>query len=106
MSDQIRDEARGDAVWEAFCTSMKREGQSIKLFDLLTFGEACWDASRLAALEEAAKVCEGIDDKYGEDEGGRWPELKSDAQTGARDCESAIRALANPTTERPAALKE
>ena len=53
-----------------------------------------WQASRLAALEECAQVCEDIGDKYGEEEGGRWPELKSDAQTGARNCESAIRALA------------
>lgn len=62
-----------------------------------------WQASRRAALEEAAQVCEEVGDEYGESEGGRWPELKSDAQTGARNCESAIRSLAD---NLPAAPKE
>jgi hypothetical protein len=55
--------------------------------------------AREDALEEAAQLCESISDRYGDDEGGKWPELKTDAQTGARDCESAIRALASTAKE-------
>lgn len=62
--------------------------------------------AREAALEEAAHLCEDISDKYGENEGSKWPELKSDAQTGARDCESAIRALATKTADAATETKQ
>lgn len=68
-----------------------------------------WDASahgwhmgldlvRFAALvaererEACAQLCEDIEDEYRRNEGGKYPELKSDAQTGASDCAAAIRA--------------
>ena len=44
------------------------------------------------AVEECAAICEGIEDRYQETEGHKYPELKSDAQTGASDCAAAIRA--------------
>lgn len=53
---------------------------------------------RFAALvaakerEACAQVCEDIEDEYRRNEGGKYPELKSDAQTGASDCAAAIRA--------------
>lgn len=46
-----------------------------------------------ATLERAAKVCEEISDEYARTESLRYPELKTDAETGASDCEDAIRAL-------------
>jgi hypothetical protein len=46
-----------------------------------------------ATLERAAKVCEEISDEYARTESRRYPELKTDAETGASDCEDAIRAL-------------
>lgn len=51
-------------------------------------------ASLVAAAERNAceKVCEAIEDEYQRTEGRRYPELKSDAETGARDCAAAIRA--------------
>jgi hypothetical protein len=62
-----------------------------------------WQASRrtyrASVLEEAARACEDIADEYGDREGGKWPELKSDAQSGAKACENAIRALAAKTQE-------
>lgn len=54
-----------------------------------------YQASRAAALEDAAKVCEDVADEYNRSEGGKWPELKSDAQSGASACENAIRSLAS-----------
>lgn len=42
--------------------------------------------------EECAKVCKSIEDEYQRAEGRRYPELKSDAQTGAGVCAAAIRA--------------
>ena len=45
--------------------------------------------------EECAKVCEAISDEYGEREGGLYPEMKNDAETGARDCMVAIRDRGN-----------
>ena len=53
-------------------------------------------AVRNAALEEAAAICEKIGDEYDEREGRRYPELRTDAVGGCRDCESAIRALQSP----------
>lgn len=44
------------------------------------------------AVEECAAICEGIEDEYQRREGHKYPELKSDAQTGAGDCAAAIRA--------------
>lgn len=44
------------------------------------------------AIEECAVICEGIEDEYQRREGHKYPELKSDAQTGASDCAAAIRA--------------
>lgn len=62
-----------------------------------------WQASRrtyrASVLEEAAQACEDIADEYGDREGGKWPELKSDAQSGAKACENALRALAAKTQE-------
>lgn len=54
-----------------------------------------WQAARRSALLEAAMVCENIADEYDRREGGKWPELKSDAKTGASNCENALRALAD-----------
>lgn len=62
--------------------------------DAWTNWQLCWQAARQSALEEAAKVCEDIADEFNRSEGGKWPELKSDAQTGASQCEAALRALA------------
>lgn len=45
------------------------------------------------ALEEAAKACDEISDKYYQDEHRRFPELKTDAEAGADDCANRIRAL-------------
>lgn len=66
---------------------------------------AGWEAAEVAAirsyaaaaiaqaLEEAAKRCEVIAENYQRSDGQLYPELKTDAQTGASDCEAAIRAL-------------
>lgn len=68
-----------------------------------------WAASNAAAMERAsravavyravleeraacAKVCEEISDGYMRSESRHFPEMKTDAQTGASDCEYAIRA--------------
>lgn len=45
------------------------------------------------ALEEAAKACDEISDKYYQGEHRRFPELKTDAEAGADDCANRIRAL-------------
>lgn len=45
-----------------------------------------------AEREECAKVCEAISDEYHRREGFKYPEMKTDAETGASDCEAAIRA--------------
>jgi len=62
-------------------------------------GTSCMvELDRFAALvaakerEACAQVCEDIEDEYRRNEGGKYPELKSDAQTGASDCAAAIRA--------------
>jgi hypothetical protein len=51
------------------------------------------EAIRNAVLEEAALAAEKVRDDYSEKQGGKWPELRDDAATGAGDCVTAIRAL-------------
>ena len=46
-----------------------------------------------AIIEECAMVCERISDEYQEQEGRRYPELKTDAETGASECARDIRTL-------------
>ena len=50
------------------------------------------DRRAAAELEACRAACEAIADEYQKREGQKYPELKSDAQTGASDCEAAIRA--------------
>ncbi len=50
---------------------------------------------RAEGMRVAAEICEHISDEYREREGRRYPELKTDAETGASDCESSIRARAD-----------
>lgn len=45
-----------------------------------------------AERESCAKVCEEISDDYMRSESRLYPEMKTDAQAGASDCEAAIRA--------------
>lgn len=51
-------------------------------------------AEFVAAVEReaCAKVCEEISDDYMQSESRLYPEMKTDAQAGASDCEAAIRA--------------
>lgn len=57
------------------------------------------DEIRNAALEEAALAAEKVRDDYSEKQGGKWPELRDDAATGAGDCVAAIRALRTTSTD-------
>ena len=61
-------------------------------------------ASQLAAAvakerERAATVCERIADDYNRQEGLKYPELKTDAETGADECADAIRAGAKEPSD-------
>lgn len=58
--------------------------------DMRQYGQACAKAARAEAFDECRRICADIADKYAETEGRLYPELKSDAQTGAGDCEIAI----------------
>jgi hypothetical protein len=44
-------------------------------------------------LVEARDACERVQDEYCKLQSGKWPELRDDAETGARDCVAAIEAL-------------
>jgi hypothetical protein len=59
--------------------------------DDIAFARAIEDA----VLERAALAAEKVQDNYNEMQGGKWPELRDDAATGAGDCASAIRAMKN-----------
>lgn len=62
---------------------------------LQTMLRTFYDIAFAAGMERAAEICEGIADDYEKREGRKYPEMKSDAQTGASDCEYAIRAEAH-----------
>lgn len=66
----------------------------VDYFDVVTDSELERFAALVAAAEreECAKVCEVISDEYHRREGFKYPEMKTDAETGASDCETAIRA--------------
>ena len=50
------------------------------------------DVSVKAEREACANMCEEIEEGYQENESGKWPELRTDAQHGAGECAAAIRA--------------
>lgn len=54
-------------------------------------------AAVAAERERCAQMCEDISDEYQRTEGRRYPELKSDAQTGADACAAAIRRTTQDT---------
>lgn len=63
-----------------------------------------YTADQLAAAvakerERCAQVCERIADAYNRREGLKYPELKTDAETGANDCADAIRAGAKEPSD-------
>jgi hypothetical protein len=53
-----------------------------------------------AERKRCKDLCEAISDQYREREGLRYPELRSDAETGAGECAAAIEAL-DTTGEQP-----
>ena len=55
-------------------------------------------AARNEVLEEAALAAKRVQDEYRESQSGKWPELRDDAETGAGDCVTAIRALQTPAS--------
>ena len=66
--------------------------------------QALYTADQLAAAvaaerERAATVCERIADDYNRREGLKYPELKTDAETGANECADAIRAGAKEPSD-------
>lgn len=46
--------------------------------------------------EACARLCEDLSDEYQRTEGRKYPELKSDAETGAGRCADAIRQRGQP----------
>lgn len=56
------------------------------------FFRLAYAAGAEAEREACAEVCGAISDEYHRREGFKYPELKTDAETGASDCETAIRA--------------
>jgi hypothetical protein len=55
--------------------------------------EAAIERARADERMKCAKVCEAISDQYREREGLRYPEMRTDAETGAGECAAAIEAL-------------
>ena len=73
--------------------SVERDGDGYADMDVYLMWRV-WPVAQDDAFERAAKVCEVISDDYQSRESLRYPEMKTDAATGAGDCELAIRALA------------
>lgn len=69
-----------------------KEGCALSLPNLST---PVLNKYRAEGMRMAAEICEHISDEYREREGRRYPELKTDAESGASDCESSIRARAD-----------
>lgn len=112
MSDQIRDafeawyiqrqRSRGYGEMLTGAEFLRRMPNGRYMSLGLEDAFAAYQASRLAALEEAAKACE--QNKLLS--GGNGPNFSFGWATAIECSAEAIRLLANPTTERPAAPKE
>lgn len=77
--------------------SVERDGECYRDMDVYLMWRV-WPVAQADAYERAAKVCEAISDEYQSRESMRYPEMKTDAATGASDCEFSIRALAKEAT--------
>ena len=51
-----------------------------------------WQAACQWQREQDAKACDGISDEFQRREGTKYAELRTDAESGARECAAAIRA--------------
>jgi hypothetical protein len=51
-----------------------------------------WEAATTAERERCAKVCEDVSDEFQLNEGKKYAELKTDAESGALHCAARIRA--------------
>ena len=61
--------------------------------------QRCYMLGVAAERERCAKLCEDISDDYQRREGHRYPELRSDAESGANNCAEAIRAIPSAPTK-------
>jgi hypothetical protein len=64
--------------------------------------EAAIERARADERERCKQVCEAISDQYREREGLRYPEMRTDAETGAGECAAAIEALGTKEGEHHA----
>jgi hypothetical protein len=77
---------------EADMIDFRDEDSDLHVVQFVDFLASVIGKAVAAEREACAKVCEKISDEYCESEGRKYAELRTDAETGARDCESAIRA--------------
>lgn len=96
----IQDHCAGEAMprWEPGMRTTHSRGLILDrtnyVLDLHDIAPPVLNRIRAEGMRMAAEICEHISDEYREREGRRYPELKTDAETGASDCESSIRARA------------
>lgn len=97
----IQDHCAGEAMprWEPGMRTTHSRGLILDrtnyVLDLHDLATPALNRIRAEGMRMAAEICEHISDEYREREGRRYPELKTDAETGASDCESSIRACAD-----------
>jgi hypothetical protein len=63
--------------------------------------EAAIERAVAAERKRCKDLCEAISDQYREREGLRYPEMRTDAETGAGECAAAIEALGTKEGEQP-----
>ena len=83
---------KGYEAYSARLDAASAERSSAMWARLETYAAAREAAAVAAERERCAKVCEDISDEYQRSEGRKYPELKSDAESGASKCAAAIRA--------------
>jgi hypothetical protein len=101
--------AKNRAIW-TFCPKDSAEQELRRPAGRRTLDvRALYDRAAIEAAIERARadernlckqVCEAISDQYREREGLRYPEMRTDAETGAGECAAAIEALGT-TGEQP-----
>lgn len=82
---------------EQIAARMWAEIGTVLADDVMTLFEVIVREAVEAEREACAKVCERLSDQYQVRDGRKYPELKTDAQTGSEDCAAEIRARGEKT---------
>lgn len=86
------------ARYFAYAADLEARGFTVDLVaDLI---QSALDRQRVEVVEECARVCDALEEKYEEEDRHKWPEETMGREYGAEYCAYAIRQLSHPTDNK------